>query len=133
MSRIKYIPPKRENTSPINRLLLLAGVTDNKDLSKNKQRQAKSQLLAFFVSKFWLAPQATQSQDITHLPQITGVNRHKFMATLPAVYEVEDIAKQALKLICRAVTVCTESDSTSPYDYHSVNLTQKQIGVAING
>lgn len=51
MSKIKYTPPKRENTSLINRLLCLAGVMDNNATTKLLAVKPSRQSLAIFVPK----------------------------------------------------------------------------------
>ena len=71
MSRIKYIPPKRENTSPINRLLLLAGVTDNNATTKYQAVKPSRNPLAIFVPKI----NPTTNRNIA-----TGAKRHIFNA-----------------------------------------------------
>ncbi|MBP0656324.1 hypothetical protein J8J20_20835, partial [Mycobacterium tuberculosis] len=76
MSKILRLLNISENTSLKNSLPLVAGMMDNKDLSKFSSGQPSRYLLAFFVRKFWLASQATQDNSTAHLPQFTGVIRH---------------------------------------------------------
>lgn len=116
-----------ENTSPINRLLLLAGVGDNTDLSQNKQRYAKSQLLAFFTPEICPTSQTGADNSVTHLPPFIGANHHIYMADLPAVYGGVTSQNSPLWVICGAVTVCTESEPHHPI-FNSVVLTQKTTG-----
>lgn len=58
-----------------NNLLLGAGVGQNKDLSKLVSGKPCRYPLAFFVPEFWLASQASQDKDTTHLTHFTGLNR----------------------------------------------------------
>ena len=71
---------------PKNNLQSVAGVIDNKDLSKNNSGQASRYSLAFFVPKFWKASQANQDKDTTHRPKSTGANRH-IMPALAISYD----------------------------------------------
>lgn len=132
MNKTKSIQPKSENTSLIFTLLSLAGVTDNKDLSKSHSGQASRYLLAFFVPKFWLASQATQSQAQTTLTHFTGLNRH-IMPALAKSYG--GVTLQNIKAIGKYAGrfYVTESEPRHPMTFHSVVLTQNYIGVAING
>ena len=129
MSKIKYIPPKRENTSPINRLPLVAGVTDNKATQNLVSGKPCRYPLAFFVSKFWLAPQATQSQDTTHLTHFTGLNRHIYAHSVTS-YGGVTLQNSPLWVICRAVANKTESEPRYPMTSHSVVSTHNLLGVA---
>ena len=128
MSKILRLLNISENTSLKNSLPLVAGMMDNKDLSKFSSGQPSRYLLAFFVRKFWLASQATQDNSTAHLPQFTGVIRHTYAHSVTSYGGVTLQNKR--KPICRAVTVCTESEPRHPMTFHSVVLTQKQIGVA---
>ena len=129
MSKILRLLNIGENTSLNNRLPLVAGMMDNRDLSKTiVSGQASRYSLAFFVPKFWLASQASQDNSTTHHPKSIGVNRH-IMPALAAVYDGVTLQNKR-KPICRAVTVCTEIEPRHPMTFHSVVLTQKQIGVA---
>ena len=128
MSKILKLLNIGENTSLKNSLPLVAGMMDNKDLSKFSSGQPSRYLLAFFVRKFWLASQATQDNSTAHLPQFTGVIRHTYAHSVTSYGGVTLQNKR--KPICRAVTVCTESEPRHPMTFHSVVLTQKQIGVA---
>ena len=111
---------------PKNNLQSVAGVIDNKDLSKNNSGQASRYSLAFFVSKFWLASQATQDSSTTPLTHITGLNRHTYAHSVTSYGGVTLQNKR--KPICRAVTIVTESEPRHPMIFHSVVLTQKAIG-----
>ena len=111
---------------PKNSLQSVAGMGQNKDLSKNNSGQASRYSLAFFVSKFWLASQATQDSSTTPLTHITGLNRH-IMPALAKSYGGVTLQNKR-KPICRAVTIVTESEPRHPMTFHSVVLTQKAIG-----
>ena len=126
MSKILRLLNISENTSFNNRLPLVAGMMDNRDLSNNHASGKPYRYsLAFFVPKFWKAPQANQDKDATHLTQFTGLNRHKFMAALPAVYVRKTSQNSPFWVICGAATCVAESDSEHPMTFHSVVTTQK--------
>ena len=111
---------------PKNNLLLVADMMDNRVLSNNHASGKPYRYsLAFFVPKFWKAPQANQDKDATHLTQFTGLNRHKFMAALPAVYVRKTSQNSPFWVICGAATCVAESDSEHPMTFHSVVTTQK--------
>ena len=126
MSKILRLLNISENTSLKNSLPLVAGMMDNKDLSKTISGQASRYSLAFFVPKFRLLSQSGDNKAQIHLPQFTGVNRH-IMPALAAVYDGVTLQNKR-KPICRAVTVCTESEPRHPMTFHSVVLTQNYIG-----
>ena len=126
MSKILKLLSIGEFNSLKNSLPLVAGVIDNKDLSKTQSGQASRYSLAFFVRKFWLAPQATQDSSTTHHPKSIGVNRH-IMPALAASYGGVTLQNKR-KPICRAVTLCTESEPRHPMTFHSVVLTRKSQG-----
>ena len=111
---------------PKNSLQSVAGVIDNKDLSKTISGQASRYSLAFFVPKFRLLSQSGDNKAQIHLPQFTGVNRH-IMPALAAVYDGVTLQNKR-KPICRAVTNSTESEPHHPMIFHSVVLTQKLLG-----
>ena len=111
---------------PKNNLQSVAGVIDNKDLSKSHSGQASRYPLAFFVPKFRLLSQSGDNKAQIHLPQFTGVNRH-IMPALAAVYDGVTLQNKR-KPICRAVTNSTESEPHHPMIFHSVVLTQKLLG-----
>ena len=116
---------------PKNSLQSVAGVIDNKDLSKNNSGQASRYSLAFFAPKYRLTSQVTDIDSATHHPKLTGVNRH-IMPALAAVYDGVTLQNKR-KPICRAVTNSTESEPHHPMIFHSVVLTQNTIGVVSHG
>ena len=130
MSKIKQIPPKRENTSPINRLLLLAGVMDNKDLSRIYSDTPNRYLLAFFVPKFWLASQATQSQAQHTSTHFTGLIRHILNVLIfKHIPSYGGVTLQNKPIGEYAGRFCiTESEPRHPMTFHSVVLTQNHTG-----
>ena len=112
---------------PKNNLQSVAGVIDNKDLSKTISGQASRYSLAFFVPKYRLTSQVTDIDSATHHPKLTGVNRH-IMPALAAVYDGVTLQNSPFWVICRAVTNSTESEPHHPMIFHSVVLTQKLLG-----
>ncbi len=126
MSKILRLLNIGEFNSLKNSLLLVAGMMDNKDLSKTISGQASRYSLAFFVPKFRLLSQSGDNKAQIHLPQFTGVNRH-IMPALAAVYDGVTLQNKR-KPICRAVTNSTESEPHHPMMFHSVVLTQKLLG-----
>ena len=131
MSKILRLLNISENTSLKNSLPLVAGMMDNKDLSKNNSGQASRYSLAFFAPKYRLTSQVTDIDSATHHPKLTGVNRH-IMPALAAVYDGVTLQNKR-KPICRAVTNSTESEPHHPMIFHSVVLTQNTIGVVSHG
>ena len=111
---------------PKNNLQSVAGVIDNKDLSKSHSGQASRYPLAFFVPKFRLLSQSGDTKAQIHPPQFTGVNRH-IMPALAAVYDGVTLQNKR-KPICRAVSTKTESEPRHPMIFHSVVLTQNLVG-----
>ena len=126
MSKILKLLSIGEFNSLINRLPLVAGMGQNKDLSKSTSGQASRYLLAFFVSEFCLTSQVGIAKTQTHHPKSIGVNRH-IMPALAASYGGVTLQNKR-KPICRAVTIVTESEPRHPMTFHSVVLTQKAIG-----
>ena len=127
MSKILRLLNISENTSLKNSLPLVAGMMDNKDLSKTISGQASRYSLAFFVPKFRLLSQSGDNKAQIHPPQFTGVNRH-IMPALAAVYDGVTLQNSPFWVICRAVTIVTESEPHHPMIFHSVVLTQNYIG-----
>ena len=127
MSKILTLLNIGEFNSLNNRLPLVAGMMDNKDLSKTISGQASRYSLAFFVPKFRLLSQSGDNKAQIHLPQFTGVNRH-IMPALAAVYDGVTLQNSPFWVICRAVTIVTESEPHHPMIFHSVVLTQKLLG-----
>ena len=78
---------------PKNNLLLVADMMDNKDLSKLESGQPSRYSLAFFMPNYRLTSQVNDIDSIAPLTHFTGLNRHKFMPVLAAVYVRKDIAK----------------------------------------
>ena len=127
MSKILRLLNIGEFNSLNNRLPLVAGMMDNRDLSKTISGQAIRYSLAFFVPKFRLLSQSGDNKAQIHLPQFTGVNRH-IMPALAAVYDGVTLQNSPFWVICRAVTNSTESEPHHPMIFHSVVLTQKLLG-----
>ena len=113
---------------PKNSLLLVAGMGQNITLSKTNSDTPNRYPLAFFMPKYRLTSQVSDNLSVTHLTHFTGLNRHTYAQSVTSYGGVTLQNKR--KPICRAVTVCTESEPRHPMTFHSVVLTQKQIGVA---
>ena len=111
---------------PKNNLQSVAGVIDNKDLSKSHSGQASRYPLAFFVPKFRLLSQSGDTKAQIHPPQFTGVNRH-IMPALAAVYDGVTLKNKPIGEYSRRFYV-TESEPHHPMTFHSVVLTQNYIG-----
>ena len=111
---------------PKNNLQSVAGVIDNKDLSKSHSGQASRYPLAFFVPKFRLLSQSGDNKAQIHPPQFTGVNRH-IMPALAAVYDGVTLKNKLIGEYSRRFYV-TESEPHHPMTFHSVVLTQNYIG-----
>lgn len=127
MSKILILLNIVENTSPTNRLPLLVGMMDNRDLSKLESGQPFRYPLAFFVPKFWKASQATQDKDTTHLTQFTGLNRHIMPALAKSYGEVILQNKTAFMANMRSGFFRAESEPCHPLLVVN-NLTQKSKG-----
>ena len=131
MNLIKYIRQKRENLSINLCLPLVAGVTDNKDLSKNHvSGKAKPQSLAFFVPKFCLTSQVGNTKAQTHLNPFTGLNRHTYAHSVTSYGGVTLQNIKAFRRICEAVSNKTESEPRHPLRNfrNAVVLTQNLLG-----
>ena len=111
---------------PKNSLQSVAGVIDNKDLSKSTSGQASRYSLAFFAPKYRLTSQVTDIDSATHHPKLTGVNRH-IMPALAAVYDGVTLKNKPIGEYSRRFYV-TESEPHHPMTFHSVVLTQNYIG-----
>ena len=127
MSKILKLLSIGEFNSLKNSLPLVAGVIDNKDLSKTQSGQASRYSLAFFVRKFCLLSQSGMMKAQTHLPPFIGVNRHTYANSVTS-YGGVTLQNKPVRQICRAVTIVTESEPRHPMTFHSVVLTQKAIG-----
>lgn len=135
MSKILRLLNISENTSLNNRLPLVAGMMDNRVLSKSTSGQASRYLLAFFVSEFCLTSQVGIAKTQTHHPKSIGVNRHKFMPLLAAVYVREYTAKYnsllgkyAGQFLVELRDVLEHPFNLSKLDIKSVFLAQKLLG-----
>ena len=130
MSKILRLLNIGEFNSLNDSLPLVAGMIDNRGLSKiHASGQPFRYLLAFFVPKFRLLSQSGDNKAQTHLPQFTGVNRHTYAHSVTS-YGGVTLQNKPLRQICEAVACVTESEPRHPMIFHSVVLTQKQIGVA---
>ena len=127
MINILYFALNGEFNSLNNRLPLVAGMMDNRVLSKSTSGQASRYSLAFFAPKYRLTSQVTDIDSATHRPKLTGVNRH-IMPALAAVYDGVTLQNSPFWVICRAVSSRTESEPHHPMTFHSVVITQKLLG-----
>ena len=127
MSKILRLLNIGEFNSLNDSLPLMAGMMDNRDLSKTISGQASRYSLAFFVPKFRLLSQSGDNKAQIHPPQFTGVNRH-IMPALAAVYDGVTLQNSPFWVICRAVSSRTESEPHHPMTFHSVVITQKLLG-----
>ena len=127
MSKILRLLNIGEFNSLKNSLPLVAGMMDNKDLSKFSSGQPSRYLLAFFVRKFWLASQATQDNSTAHLPQFTGVIRHTYAHS---VTSYGGVTLQNKPIGEYAGRFCiTESEPRHPLrNFRSVALSQNHTG-----
>lgn len=124
MSKILRLLNIGEFNSLNNHLPLVAGMIDNRGLSKiHASGQPFRYLLAFFVPKFCLLSQSGDNKAQTHLPQFAGVNRH-IMPELAKSYGGVTLQNKPLRQICEAVTCVTESEPRHPMNFHSVANTQ---------
>lgn len=124
MSKILRLLNIGEFNSLNDSLPLMAGMIDNRDLSKiHASGQPFRYLLAFFVPKFRLLSQSGDNKAQTHLPQFAGVNRH-IMPALAKSYGGVTLQNKPLRQICEAVTCVTESEPRHPMNFHSVVNTQ---------
>ena len=111
---------------PKNNLLLVAGVIDNKDLSKTNSDTPNRYPLAFFMPKYRLTSQVSDNLSVTHLTHFTGLNRHTYAQSVTSYGGVTLQNKR--KPICRAVSTKTESEPRHPMIFNSVVSTQNLVG-----
>ena len=134
MSKILRLLNIGEFNSLKNSLPLVAGMMDNRDLSKLESGQPSRYSLAFFMPKFWLASQATQDNSTAHLPQFTGVIRHTYAHSVTNYGEVTSQNKIAFTVNMRGGFFRAKSEPclTPFWDWQSL-LTQQSKGVANHG
>lgn len=89
---------------PKNNLQSVAGMGQNKDLSKSKSGMPNRYSLAFFVPKFRLLSQSGDTKAQIHPPQFTGVNRHIYAHSVTNYDEVTPQNKIAERRICEVVS-----------------------------
>lgn len=116
---------------PKNSLPLGADMGNNEHLSKTQSGQPSRYPLAFFMPENRLTSQVSGNNGIAPLTHFTGLNRHIYANSVTSYGGVTLQNKR--KPICRAVTLCTESEPRHPMTFHSVVLTQKSQGVTSNG
>ena len=110
-----------------------------KDLSKTNSDLPSRKLLAFFMPDNSAASQAVTIQlSIAPQAQLSATRGQTIISkvnTSPTSYDGTTLQnKRAERRICRAVTICTESEPRHPIRLsYSVASTQKQIGVIHHG
>lgn len=127
MSRIKQIPPKGENTSLINRLPLVAGVMDNKDLSKNVSGQASRYLLAFFMPKFCLFSQNSKMDSISTPSPLHRAKTTFLKALMPISYGRVTLRNKPIGEYAGRLLTLPRVNPTTIYKV-VISLTQKMLG-----
>ena len=134
MSKILRLLNISENTSLNNRLPLVAGMMDNKDLSKSKSGMPNRYSLAFFVPNYRLTSQVNDIDSIAPLTHFTGLNRHIYAHSVTNYDEVTPQNKIAERRICGAVAFTTESEPClTPFWDKQIIITQNVKGVANHG
>ena len=119
---------------PKNSLQSVAGVIDNKDLSKTNSDTPNRYPLAFFMPKYRLTSQVSDNLSVTHLTHFTGLNRHIYAHSVTNYDEVTPQNKIAERRICGAVAFTTESEPClTPFWDKQIIITQNVKGVANHG
>ena len=119
---------------PKNNLQSVAGVIDNKDLSKSKSGMPNRYSLAFFVPNYRLTSQVNDMDSIAPLTHFTGLNRHIYAHSVTNYDEVTPQNKIAERRICGAVAFTTESEPClTPFWDKQIIITQNVKGVANHG
>lgn len=134
MSKILRLLNISENTSLNNRLPLVAGMMDNKDLSKLESGQPSRYSLAFFMPNYRLTSQVNDIDSITPLTHFTGLNRHIYAHSVTNYGEVTSQNKIAFTVNMRGGFFRAKSEPclTPFWDWQSL-LTQQSKGVANHG
>ncbi|MBS9778437.1 MAG: hypothetical protein KGV50_06700 [Gammaproteobacteria bacterium] len=85
--------------------------------------------LAFFMPKDCLTSQIKQYNSINHITPLQGKTLISIASKLLNIYEGATLQnKKAIRRICKAVAITTESEPPHPIFNNSVNLTHKVIG-----
>lgn len=134
MSKILRLLNISENTSLKNSLPLVAGMMDNKDLSKLESGQPSRYSLAFFMPNYRLTSQVNDIDSITPLTHFTGLNRHIYAHSVTNYGEVTSQNKIAFTVNMRGGFFRAKSEPclTPFWDWQSL-LTQQSKGVANHG
>lgn len=134
MSKILRLLNISENTSLKNSLPLMAGMMDNKDLSKLESGQPSRYSLAFFMPNYRLTSQVNDIDSITPLTHFTGLNRHIYAHSVTNYGEVTSQNKIAFTVNMRGGFFRAKSEPclTPFWDWQSL-LTQQSKGVANHG
>ena len=134
MSKILRLLNISENTSLKNSLPLVAGMMDNKDLSKLESGQPSRYSLAFFMPNYRLTSQVNDIDSITPLTHFAGLNRHIYAHSVTNYGEVTSQNKIAFTVNMRGGFFRAKSEPclTPFWDWQSL-LTQQSKGVANHG
>ena len=134
MSKILRLLNISENTSLKNSLPLVAGMMDNKDLSKLESGQPSRYSLAFFMPNYRLTSQVNDIDSIAPLTHFTGLNRHIYAHSVTNYGEVTSQNKIAFTVNMRGGFFRAKSEPCLPpfWDWQSL-LTQQSKGVANHG
>lgn len=120
-----------QQAHPKNSLQSVAGVIDNKDLSKSKSGMPNRYSLAFFMPNYRLTSQVNDMDSIAPLTHFTGLNRHIYAHSVTNYDEVTPQNKIAERRICGAVAFTTESEPClTPFWDKQIIITQNVKGVA---
>ena len=134
MSKILRLLNIGEFNSLKNSLPLVAGMMDNRDLSKLESGQPSRYSLAFFMPNYRLTSQVNDIDSITPLTHFTGLNRHIYAHSVTNYGEVTSQNKIAERRICGAVAFTTESEPClTPFWDKQIIITQNVKGVANHG
>ncbi|ATQ83932.1 hypothetical protein MOTT16_08905 [Moraxella osloensis] len=119
---------------PKNNLQSVAGVIDNKDLSKLESGQPSRYSLAFFMPNYRLTSQVNDIDSIAPLTHFTGLNRHIYAHSVTNYGEVTSQNKIAFTVNMRGGFFRAKSEPCLPpfWDWQSL-LTQQSKGVANHG
>lgn len=119
---------------PKNNLQSVAGMGQNKDLSKSKSGMPNRYSLAFFVPNYRLTSQVNDMDSIAPLTHFTGLNRHIYAHSVTNYDEVTPQNKIAERRICGAVAFTTESEPClTPFWDKQIIITQNVKGVVSHG
>ena len=134
MSKILKLLSIGEFNSLKNSLPLVAGMMDNRGLSKLESGQPSRYSLAFFMPNYRLTSQVNDIDSIAPLTHFTGLNRHIYAHSVTNYGEVTSQNKIAFTVNMRGGFFRAKSEPclTPFWDWQSF-LTQQSKGVANHG